>query len=676
MVANLLCFNKLGEMLSTPSFWYTIILIIGAIMVLIACFKYPKIGKWILLVLFYVVLICVTIYSLIQLNIYYKARGGVIGQISTIFKPNEVKVVDDITYKFNNTELLQVGDSDTYRADVSLDEVLELTKGVKYQLLINDVPCGYSDNNEDYILANYNYIFYNDDMTAAFQDILKIRIAFYKNFTNFTISTDGGATAVKYWNYYFNKNDFVIKLGTKASVDNDKDYSNGDVSNFATVRYFVNEGLDKTEIVYKGSKITYVPNIEKFEFWSLNGTRIGDDFVVTGNIDLIANTVPMYTCNFQVLNDVKTTQDVYKNSFAQDYTPDEFIENNRKYQFLYWTVDNVRVDLSTYPITQNTTFVACLDVYDYLTLNIYKNEIGNLYTTISYWIKTGSKISLDDYVHSNYVITKASIDNVQCRILNYSVTEPVTIDIEGYFKFVLTFKSDDQVYTTVEVKEGETGSLPANPTSENKTFIGWSLDGTNVVEDISAELSNIDRDKTFYAVFSDQLFTLQILNAGNGDVITEVAQISGSTYELTPPAAISEGVTFVGWKCSKGSINGNTYTFTSQNDTVYAVWDKACLKIDSEAYSGGSVIWMTVIDNPSITYTYNGETKTEDYVSIMVTTSGSIVVKTSCLNTTLKSVQTDGTYTVSGNAQDGLIITWQNATYLSIVVTGNNLNYT
>lgn len=670
---NLLCFSKFSDMLSNPKFWYTIILIIGAIMVLIACFKYPAVGKWVLLVVFYAALIGVTIYSTIQLNFYYKASGGIFGQIGNVFNPNEVKVVDDITYKFSNTELLQVGDTNTYKASVSIDEVLELTKGVKYQLLINDVPCGYTDNNEDYIVADYSYVFYNEDMSIALTDTLKIRIAFYKNSTSFTVSTDGGQTAVKYWNYYFNKNDFVIKLGTKSTTNNDKDYSNGDITNFATVRYFVNEGLDKTEIVYKGSKITYVPDVEKFECWLLNGEKIDDDFVVTGDIDLVSNTVPLYTCKFVVLGEEVLSQDIYKGDTCENFIPGDVISGNTKWIFDYWLVDDMKVEeLKSYEILTNTTFVAKGHFQYMIQIAAYRSSE---LSTLGFWIESGKTINIANYLPNNYVITSCTVNGVAVSSTAYVVSEPVTILADGYLTYVVNFITQNDgesiVFNAQTIKFGENATVPnSNPVCTGKVFSGWSLDGHTIIEDMTAELSSIKNDKTFIAVFSDEVYTLTVLDSGNGNVIQTISQVSNSTLSLTTPTAVTDGASFSGWKIleGQGHIDGNIFTFGSSDCTIYACWDSASLIV---GYKGENFN-----DKGKVIFTINdGEETTIAGAKIFTTKSGKIVVKTSAISSFIKEISTDGTYTQTGNPKNGYTITWENATYITIYLNGNNTQF-
>lgn len=657
---NLLCFKEMGkffEMLATPKFWYIVILLVGAIAIIIACFKHPAIGKWVLLIVFYCALIGVTIYSAIQLNFYYKARGGIFGQIETIFKPNDVQYVDDITYKFTCTELLQVNDSETYSADISLDEVLELTKGVKYHLLINDVPSGYTENNEDFIVADYNYIFYNEDMSIALQDTLQIRIAFYKKFTNFTVSTDGGAKAVKYWNHFFIKNDFVIKLSTKAVSDDDNQFGNGDVSNFAIVRYIVNETLDKTEVLYKGSKITYVPDIEQFEFWSLNGERIDEDFVVTQDIELVSNTIPMYTCKF-VANDTELqSQNVYKNKTAKDFVPDTVYATNTKWVFDYWKVDNVQVDVSTYPIVQDTTFVAeghyehRVDISYYATNNL---------STLGYWVKSGTAIDVSTYLPSNYSLSYCTINGQRIDSTNYIVNEPVAIVAEGYTCFEVKFIYSSTYTSGESVTYGEDASKPDDPLVEGKVFLGWSYDGHTVIEDFEAELKNITKDKTFIAVYSDEGYVLTIKDHKNGSVVQTISKTAGASVELTIPADYYENSNFVCWRIlsGTGTISGNTFTFGKSDCTIYACFD---------------IIDVSVGAKFNISYTYKGKTETTKSAlmggdvnsSIQISIPNPVAGKYSLV------ISTDGTYSVTGDSTNGYVISWTDASFISIGVEHN-----
>ena len=98
--------SKMLALFNIDTSWiWKVAIIIGVILIIYACIKYPKGGKWVLFGILIVGYLGVTAYSIVQLNYYYKAEGGIIGQITGIFNTNEVEVVDNLKFDFNNVEL-------------------------------------------------------------------------------------------------------------------------------------------------------------------------------------------------------------------------------------------------------------------------------------------------------------------------------------------------------------------------------------------------------------------------------------------------------------------------------------------------------------------------------------------------------------------------------------------
>ena len=182
MLSNLFGTDSFMEMLGTPTFWYTIVLLIGIVALLIACIRYWKQGgKWVIVGIFCLGYSALTIYSGININAYYSAKGGIRGAITGIFQTNEIEYVNTAEYKISNTELIQVGDSDTYSATIIMDEVFALDKDVDYMVYVNEMPCTYVENARDYVLADYKYTFYGENFNVILTYTLSFRFAFYTN---------------------------------------------------------------------------------------------------------------------------------------------------------------------------------------------------------------------------------------------------------------------------------------------------------------------------------------------------------------------------------------------------------------------------------------------------------------------------------------------------------------
>lgn len=465
--------EKFGEMLATPKFWYIIIAIIGLIILIVNCLKYPKVGKWVLFSVFYLGFLCLTAYSCVQLNIFYKTKGGIIGQISGIFENNQVEIVDDITYEFKNTELIQIGDTNKYSSSVSVPEIMNLENGVKYQVLVNDVPCGYADNNEDYIIAKYNYIFFDENFNSLLQDTLTINVAFYSNSTSFSVSTEGGAKAVKYWNYYFNKNSFVVKLVGKTSTIKDTDYSSSeDVLNHSKVTYKVNDEIYCVKVFKNGSPVDLiVPDVEHFEYWTLNGVKV-DTLTVTEDVVLDAKITQYYSVKYVITDDYSQSFDIKENDLA--YNPDILdrysVDKTNRWVFDYWTLDGNQIDTSSYVVTKDLTFIAVGHI-EFLI------NITSSYFDYSIYYKSNKPIGdLSKLFSSGFVAESYLVNNIEIDPNNYIVTQSFTIVVNGYKKALDTLTS----------------------TSDYECYKYLPEEAINLIKNVSSPFVYVDNDYTYY----------------------------------------------------------------------------------------------------------------------------------------------------------------------------------
>ncbi len=287
MISRLFGTDKLIDMLATPSFWFTLVILIGFIVLLVACLKNPKIGKWVFLVIFCLAWVGLSAYSGVQLNYYYNTSGGIFGQLTGIFNNNEVQIKDNLVFEFKNIELTKSADN-TYSATISLNEILSIDSD-QVGVYINDMPCSYVENNSDYVIAKYSYSFLDNDMSILCTDTLTLNFAFYNNLTQLTVSTNGGSTAVKFWNYYFIKNNFNVRIGeSDYNYSSDLEFGTGDISNYVIVT-FVNREETIYQVYKIGSKVDLpVITDEKFLGWSYENSIIDNSFIVNSSITLIA----------------------------------------------------------------------------------------------------------------------------------------------------------------------------------------------------------------------------------------------------------------------------------------------------------------------------------------------------------------------------------------------------
>ena len=269
-------FSKLSE-----NIWKIVVIIVVAL-IFILCLKYKN-GRIFIFTFLIVAFIAFTAYCGVQLNFYYSSSGGIYGQLVSIYNPNEVVITDNVSYSFKNLVLTQE-EGDIYSAKITSDEVLDmvLDENAVYGVYINGLPCNYVEITEDYVIAKYTYTFLDENLNELKTDTLTLRFAFYTNSTYLSVTTSGGSEAVKYWNYYFNKNVFEVTIDNKGySYSSDISFGNGDISEYVIISYYIDDELYLKQVYKKGSTINLpTTQDDRVYCWKLNNEIVTDDYII------------------------------------------------------------------------------------------------------------------------------------------------------------------------------------------------------------------------------------------------------------------------------------------------------------------------------------------------------------------------------------------------------------
>lgn len=208
------------SLLFNSSFWIGFGVVAVICIIIWICAKYPSAKVFVLSLFgsaFAVALIAVTVWCGINLGYYYTARGGIFGALSGIDQTNTVTITD-AEFNFENIELTRV-EGDRYSATVNSNGTFKLDNDAEYIILVNGYPCSDVEMFDTYITASYTYEFLSDELQPILTDTLNIAFVFDNNYTYATITTNGGANAVEYWNSYFSRNNFVVKLSFVENSD-------------------------------------------------------------------------------------------------------------------------------------------------------------------------------------------------------------------------------------------------------------------------------------------------------------------------------------------------------------------------------------------------------------------------------------------------------------------------
>ena len=212
MFNRLLEVDSFFKLLGLIELWLLLVILVGSMFWLVFSIRYwHQGGKLIFLSIFTLVISIFTIFSIIEINAYYSASGGIYGVLTGQYDPNRVEVVNEYDFLIFDVELTEKLDG-TYSASFITDKVISLDTKNDLGIFINEVPCSFTEVTSDYVIAEYTYTFYDNEKNVMANDTLYLNIAFNKLSTSLELSTKCDATTLDLWHSYFNRNDFVVSI--------------------------------------------------------------------------------------------------------------------------------------------------------------------------------------------------------------------------------------------------------------------------------------------------------------------------------------------------------------------------------------------------------------------------------------------------------------------------------
>lgn len=178
-----------------------------------------------------------------------------------------------------------------------------------------------------------------------------------------------------------------------------------DITEKVQVVYTVNGESLSSEIILSSTKPNY-PTLTGYESYFFQGWYNGDikidtdTFVATENITLNAVVKQTITATFMANDTVYSTQSLTKNDALQTPTAPTQIIDNKPSRFNGWKVNGEFVDLTTYAMTEDTTFVADFSK----KINVYVAYYVRLNAGETFYSKTGTDVQIHDYYFAGDVI--------------------------------------------------------------------------------------------------------------------------------------------------------------------------------------------------------------------------------------------------------------------------------
>jgi len=336
-----------------------------------------------------------------------------------------------------------------------------------------------------------------------------------------------------------------------------------------------NGSVYNVQMVNKNSTIS-VTQPQSTEYVIFNGWMVDGEIVDLSSYTITENT--RFIANITLKFDIKFFADgenIQSSIMVKDskITPPE-APIKVGYVFEGWTVDgSLIINFDTYSVNQNVTFTAKY-VKQYLVKFEYEGTVISSQT-----ITSGHCAELPEAPNTTYKVFNGwKMNGAIVDALNYKINANTTFVADITYKFDAIFKVDNVSVDSQLVTKNTSPILPKTPIKAGFVFIGWSLDGTEIVD-----LSNyiITEHTTFIAVFRADKFTVTFKN---GDNILTTQQVDNGGFAVAPEF---DSDTFLGWTTNgKDVVDVSTCKITSDTTftTKFGTWQ---LLSDEQIYVYG-----------------------------------------------------------------------------------------
>ena len=264
-----------------------------------------------------------------------------------------------------------------------------------------------------------------------------------------------------------------------------------------------------------------------FNHWTVNGVEIDlSTYKISQNTKIVADVTYRYKTEFIVNDDVYNSQIVTLNDYATLPTNPSITG----YDFDGWTLNGIDlVDPTTIEITKDTQFIAKLTklhkVKFYCENELIDEQIVRNGNFVEYFEPT-----LENAIFNGWTVNDIFVDLTTYKI----VAETVVIADISYPKFNVAFYDGSNHISNQEITYNSQASINYVPEKIGSQFMGWSVNGTDVV-DVSTY--KIVDETSFTAVYQElpgglyQSGTHQMISSwdtliANGDIVVSSKKIT------------------------------------------------------------------------------------------------------------------------------------------------------
>lgn len=334
------------------------------------------------------------------------------------------------------------------------------------------------------------------------------------------------------------KKDYETQI---ANIESQKANLQTQVNNLTTIKT-----NNETTIASLNSQITSLQNqVTSLQNQVTNLTNSGEDKIeqiktLNSQITTLQNTVSQLqtTNNMNVATITSlNTQIANLNTQISDMT---IQSHNSQSQI---NVLNNKISELQASVTYYESYIASLENGEQVVATFeFDGSVYNIQI-----VNKGSKLSVTTPTSTTYKIFNGwTVNGSAIDLSTYTITTNTKFVADVTYKYDVKFKVDNTIYNSQIITKNKCATLPTNPTKDGYEFDGWSLNGVDVISDVTTK--QVTENTTYFAVFT-KLHNVTFMV--NGDVL-EIKQIRNGEY-------VSNINTSFDWTLNGKNVNFNEY---------------------------------------------------------------------------------------------------------------------
>ena len=361
-----------------------------------------------------------------------------------------------------------------------------------------------------------------------------------------------------------------------------------------------NGSVYNVQVINKGGKVSLVEPTSTdyviFNYWQLeNGTQIDlSTYAFDESTKIIANVTCKYDVDFYVDNASVDDQIIVANGYATAPS----IPSKSGYEFDGWSLDGSTViDVSSYTITKNTIFYA---VFTKLHTVQFNDGTQVIDTQI---VRNGEYADNVNIQDTPYIIFNGwTVGGSLVDIDSYTISSDIIFTANFTYKYDVKFMDGETLVNTQIVANNEMPTAVIAPTKSGYRFLGWSIDGENIVDPTSIAISGT----TIYTAMYVQQFMVTFYDAKYGGIVsTKLVDKDSIIGVLDFNLPTKEHYEFKHWAYTDiltEVVFDPTSCVITKNLNVYAVWEQLEFSITftTEPYGAGELVAQKFVQKNGI----------------------------------------------------------------------------